>query len=283
MLTRKRQLAVKIEAAEGTVETLAAADAKILVYNPKVSFDIAMNQMGGHALSLDWAQLQLSRGESVADTARVLGRYADAIMARMHRQEELVELAAHAGVPVINGLTDEEHPCQALGDLLTMRERGVLGPGRKFCFVGDASRNMSNSLMLACAKTGMEISLVCPGSCRPQDKYIKEARKFAQVSHAEDVKAGVHNADVVYTDVWVEPGQEGEKAEHLSQMHPYQLNAKLMGLARENAIAMHCLPAHRGLEITSDVMDGKSSAIWDQAENRLHVQKAILLKVLEKA
>ncbi|MDE1798518.1 MAG: ornithine carbamoyltransferase [Candidatus Micrarchaeota archaeon] len=249
----------------------------------RVSFDIAMHQMGGHALSLDWAESQMARGESVADTARVLGRYADAIMARMHLQEDLVELAKSAGVPVISGRTDEEHPCQALGDLLTMRERRVLGPGKKFCFIGDASRYMSNSLMLACAKAGMDITLVCPGSCRPQDKYIHETRKFAKVTHTDSPVEGVKGADVIYTDVWAEPGTEAENASRMASMTPYQVNAKLMEHAKDNAVVMHCLPAHRGLEITSEVMDGPSSAIWDQAENRLHVQKAILLKVLEKA
>lgn len=249
----------------------------------RVSFDVAMHQMGGHAISLDFSQLQLSRGESVADTARVLGRYADVLMARMYKQAELVDLAAHAGIPVINGLTDEEHPCQALGDLLTMHERGKLAAGKRFCFIGDTRRTMANSLILAAAKSGMEVSLVCPRFCAPQEKYVKEARQFANVRVVHDAEEGVKGADVVYTDAWVEPGQEESQPEKLGEFHSFQVNAKLMAHAKADAMVMHCLPAHRGLEITSEVMDGPQSAVWDQAENRLHVQKAILLKVLEKA
>ena len=247
----------------------------------RVSFDVAMAQLGGHAIGLDVPQTQMGRGESVADTGRVLGRYADAIMARLYRQEDLVELAAAARVPVISGLTDEEHPCQAMADLLTMRERGKLASGRRFCMLGDASRNMATSLMLAAAKTGMEVVLACPHAHQPKERALKEAKQFSTVRVVHDPKEAVRGADVVYTDVWVEPGREGEGS--LADFDGFQLNAKLLALAKPDAIVMHPLPARRGVEITSDVLDGPQSAVWDQAENRVHVQKAILLKVMEHA
>lgn len=249
----------------------------------RVSFDVAVSQMGGHAVSLDFPQTQLSRGESIADTGRVLGRYADCIVARLFRQEDLIGLATCACVPVVNGLTDEEHPCQAMADLLTMREHGKLKSGKRFCFIGDASRNMANSLMLATAKSGMDITLVCPPACKPQERFLKEARPFSEVKVSHDPAAGIKGADVVYTDAWAEPGHEAESASKLAGFDGFQLNAALLSHAAPDAIVMHPLPAHRGLEITSEVMDGPQSAIWDQAENRMHVQKAILLKILQKA
>ncbi len=249
----------------------------------RVSFENAMYQLGGHSINLDFASSQLSRGETVGDTGRVLGRYVNAIMARLYHQADLVELAKFAGVPVINGLTDAEHPCQALGDLMTMHERGKFGKGKKFAFVGDCAFNMANSLMLICAKSGMEVALVCPAKYPPQEKYVKEARKHAEVKIEQDPVKGVEGADVIYTDVWVSMGQEGEKAQRIADFGKYQINAKMLQHAKDDAIVMHCLPAHRGLEITSDVLDGKQSAVWDEAENRMHIQKAILLKLLEKA
>lgn len=249
----------------------------------RVSFENAMYQLGGHSTYLDFAGSQLSRGESISDTGKVLGRYVSAIMARLYRQADLIELAKHSGVPVINGLTDDEHPCQALADIMTMHERGKVGKGRKFAFVGDCSFNMANSLMLVCAKSGMDVALVCPAKYPPNEKFVKEAKKHSKVAVEHDPKKGVEGADVIYTDTWVSMGQEGEKASRISDFTPYQINSKLLSHAKEDAIVMHCLPAHRGLEITSDVLDGPQSAVWDQAENRLHIQKAILLKLLEKA
>ncbi len=249
----------------------------------RVSFDVAMSQLGGHAISLDVPQTQMGRGESVADTGRVLGRYADVIMARLYRQEDLVELAAAARVPVINGLTDEEHPCQAMADLLTMRERGKLAAGRRFCMLGDASRNMATSLMLAAAKMGMEVVLACPRSRQPKERALKEAKQFSAVRVLHEPKEAARGADVLCTDVWAEPGREGDEAALMADFDGFQLNAKLLALAKPDAIVMHPLPARRGVEITSDVLDGPQSAVWDQAENRLHVQKAILLKLMEHA
>ncbi|VVB57191.1 Ornithine carbamoyltransferase, catabolic [uncultured archaeon] len=249
----------------------------------RVSFDVAMNQLGGHSIDLDFSQTQMARGESVGDTGRVLGRYADIVLARLFRQEDLVELAAAAHVPVINGLTDEEHPCQAMADLLTMRERGKLASGKHFCLIGDASRNMATSLMLAAAKMGMDVTMACPRSRQPSERALKEARTFSSVKVVHAPAEGAQGADVLYTDVWVEPGRVQDEAAALAEFDGFQLNAKLLSHAKKDAIVMHPLPARRGVEITSDVLDGPQSAVWDQAENRLHVQKAILLKLLEKA
>lgn len=249
----------------------------------RVSFDIAMAQLGGHSISLDVTQTQMGRGESISDTGKVLGRYADVIMARLYRQEDLVELAAAARVPVINGLTDEEHPCQAMADLLTIREHGKLGSGRRFCIIGDASRNMATSLMLAASKMGMEVVLACPRAHQPKEKALKEAQKYSLVEVVHDPKEAAKGADVLYTDVWVEPGREGREAEIIADFDGFQLNSSLVGRAKPDVIVMHPLPARRGLEITSDVLDGKNSVVWEQAENRVHVQKAILLKLLERA
>ena len=246
----------------------------------RVSFDVAMRQLGGHAIDLDYPQTQMARGETVSDTGRVLGKYADILLARLWSQQDLVDLAVGAKVPVINGRTDEEHPCQAMADLLTMRERGLLGAGKRFCLLGDASRNMTTSLMLACAKTGMEVTLACPRDKQPHERTLKEARTFAPVRVVHDPREGASGADVLYTDVWVESGRGENEASALKDFDGFQLNEKLLGRARPHAIVMHPLPARRGVEITSDVLDGPHSAVWDQAENRLHVQKAILLKLL---
>ncbi len=248
----------------------------------RVSFEAGTTQLGGHAMYFDFTTSQLSRGETVADTAKVLGRYVDIIMARLYRHTDMLEIAKNALVPVINGLTDEEHPCQALSDLLTMKEKGKLQKGAKFAFVGDCSFNMANSLMLSCAKSGMEVSLVCPKGYPPNPKYVKEAKKYGKVEVCNDPAPGVKGADIVYTDVWISMGMEEEKAERTKAFAPFQVNKELLSNAKKDCIVMHCLPAHRGMEITSEVLDGKQSVVWDQAENRLHMQKAIMLRLLGK-
>lgn len=248
----------------------------------RVSFEAGMTQLGGHAIYFDFTTSQLSRGETMHDTAKTLGRYVNVIMARLYKHTALLELAKHAGVPVINGLTDEEHPCQALSDLQTMKEKGKMEAGNKFAFVGDCGFNMANSLMLSCAKAGMEVALVCPKGYRPNEKYVKEARGYGKVEIFNDPAKGVAGADVIYTDTWISMGLEDEKAERVKAFMPYQVNAALLKNAKKDAIVMHCLPAHRGLEITDEVMDGKQSVVFDQAENRLHMQKAIMLKLLGK-
>ncbi|MEM4633823.1 MAG: ornithine carbamoyltransferase [Candidatus Anstonellaceae archaeon] len=248
----------------------------------RVSFEAGMTQLGGHAIYFDFTTTQLSRGETIYDTAKTLGRYVDIIMARLYRHSDLAEIAKSAGVPVINGLTDVEHPCQALSDLLTMKEKGKLFRGAKFAFVGDCSFNMANSLMLACTKMEIKVSLVCPKGYPPNQTYLSEARRFGEVEVYHEPNKGVKDADVLYTDTWISMGMEEEKAERIKTFSPFQVNSKLLEHAKKDAIVMHCLPAHRGLEITDDVIDGKQSVVFDQAENRLHMQKAIMLKLLGK-
>ncbi|MEM4348191.1 MAG: ornithine carbamoyltransferase [Candidatus Anstonellaceae archaeon] len=249
----------------------------------RVSFEVGMTQLGGYAIYLDFTSTQLSRGESIRDTAKTLARYVDIIMARLYKHESLIEIAKYADVPVINGLTDVEHPCQALSDLLTMKEKGKLKKGAKFAFVGDCGFNMANSLLLACSKEGMEVALVCPKGYPPNRVYVDEARKYSEVNIFHDPKEGVAGADVIYTDTWISMGMEEEKAERLKAFAPFQLNSDLVKHAENDAIVMHCLPAHRGMEITDEVIDGKHSVVFDQAENRLHMQKAIMLRLLGKA
>ncbi len=248
----------------------------------RLSFEAGMTQLGGHAIYADFKSSQLKKGETIADTARVMSRYAQGIMARLYRHSDIIEIARNSSVPVINGLTDLEHPCQAMSDLLTMKENGKLGAGRKFAFVGDCAFNMANSLMLACAKFGMEVALVCPESCTPNQDFVKEASKFSKVGIYHDMEEGVKGEDVVYTDVWVSMGQEGEAESRLREYAPYQVNSKLLSHANEDCIVMHCLPANRGQEITNEVIDGRNSVVWDQAENRLHFQKALMLGLMGK-
>ncbi len=248
----------------------------------RVSFEAAMGQMGGHSIYLDYTSSQLARGETIGDTAKVLSRYSDILAARLYKHSDLEELANNSDVPVINALTDLEHPCQAIADIFTAKENGKLEKGKKFAFVGDCAFNMANSLMLAFTKMQMDVVLVCPPGYSANEKYLSEARKFGNVEIEHDPKKGVEGADIVYTDVWVSMGLEDEKAERMKEFTPYQVNEELMKSAKDDAIALHCLPAHRGVEITSEVLDGKQSAVWDQAENRMHTQKAIMLKLLGK-
>ncbi|MBI4416518.1 MAG: ornithine carbamoyltransferase [Euryarchaeota archaeon] len=250
----------------------------------RVSFEVAMSQLGGHALYLNPQDLQLGRGETIADTARVLSRYVDAIVYRAYRHEDVVELAKWTTVPVINGLDDVEHPCQALADLFTIQEHKGELKGLKLAYVGDGN-NVSHSLMLASAIVGMDVVVACPDKFRPRADIVKQAKEVAsrtgsKVSVLPDPVDAVKGADVVYTDVWVSMGMEKEKAERERIFQPYQVNQQLVNKAKEDAVVMHCLPAHRGLEITDEVLDGTKSVVWDQAENRLHAQKALLVKLL---
>ncbi|MEM4554705.1 MAG: ornithine carbamoyltransferase [Candidatus Anstonellaceae archaeon] len=281
-------LAAKIKASpEKYRESLKGETLAMVFEKPstrtRVSFEVGMTQLGGHAIYLDFTSTQLSRGESIEDTAKTLERYVDIIMARLYKHETLLEIAKHAQVPVINGLTDLEHPCQALSDLLTMKENGKLKKGAKFAFVGDCGFNMANSLLLACSKSGMDVALVCPKGYPPNSEYVEEAMEYAKVDIFNDPQEGVAGADVIYTDTWISMGMEEEKAERLKAFAPFQVNAALLKHAKKDAIVMHCLPAHRGMEITDEVIDGKQSVVFDQAENRLHMQKAIMLRLLGKA
>jgi ornithine carbamoyltransferase len=252
----------------------------------RVSFEAGMHQLGGHAMVLPMADIQLSRGESVADTARVLSRYLDAIVIRTYDHATVEEWAREATMPVINGLTDLSHPCQALSDLLTIKEKKGRLKGIKIAYVGDGN-NVANSLIEAAAKMGMTITLGCPSGYQPDQHVVDLARLQAAKTGAvielgQDPHVAVKEADVVYADVWISMGREREQARRLRVFAPYQVNSRLVARAKPDAIVMHCLPAHRGEEITADVLEGPQSVVIDQAENRLHMQKAILTQLLGK-
>ncbi len=250
----------------------------------RVSFETGMLQLGGHALYLSPNEVQLGARESVADVARVLSRYVDGIMARVFSHEHVVELARHSSVPVINGLSDFSHPCQALSDLFTIWEKLGRIAGVNLAYVGDGN-NVLTSLLFGGTKLGMRISIATPAGYEPKEAVVAKARAFAaesggQVSLSHDPFEAVADADVIYTDVWTSMGQEAERERRLAVFPPYQVNARLVAAARREAIVMHCLPAHRGEEITDEVADGPQSVLFDQAENRLHAQKAILVHLL---
>jgi len=252
----------------------------------RVSFEAGMNQLGGQAMVMPMADIQLSRGESIADTARVLSRYLDGLVIRTFDHAIVEEWAREATIPIINGLTDLSHPCQALSDLFTIQEKKRRLRGLKIAYVGDGN-NVTNSLIEASAKMGMSIAVGCPAGYLPDQHIVDRARMEAQQTGAtveilQDPHVAVKDADVVYTDVWISMGREREQARRLKTLAPYQLNERLLKRAKPDAIVMHCLPAHRGEEITAGVLDGPQSVILDQAENRLHVQKAVLVRLLAR-
>jgi ornithine carbamoyltransferase len=241
----------------------------------RLSFDVGMYQLGGHAVYLSPSEIGLGSRESVADVARVLSRMSHGIMARVFQHATVVELAQHATVPVINGLCDQEHPCQALADLLTLQEHKGL-EGRKMAYIGDGN-NICHSLMLLCAKLGVRFAVASPEGYEPLRSFVTAAREMGEVEFARDPRVAVQDADAVYTDVWTSMGQEEEDAKRKQVFPPYQLNAELLRYAKPDTIVMHDLPAHRGEEITADAMDSPQSVVFDQAENRLHAQKAVLV------
>lgn len=246
----------------------------------RLSFEVAMADLGGHAIYLNYKDMQLGRGESVADTARVMSRYVHAIMARVYKHETLVELLENGTVPVINGLSDLEHPCQLLADLLTIREYKGKFKGLNFVWIGDGN-NVCNSAMLACALTGMKMTAACPQGYEPNPEILAKARALGgTINVITDPIKAAKKADILSTDVWVSMGDEEEYDQRLHDFAPYQINSKLLEQAKHDVMVLHCLPAHRGEEITAEVVDGPNSAVFDQAENRLHVQKALLLKLL---
>ena len=246
----------------------------------RLSFEVAMTDLGGHAIYLNYKDIQLGRGESVADTARVMSRYVHAIMARVYKHETLVELSENGTVPVINGLSDLEHPCQLLADLLTIREYKGKFKGLNFTWIGDGN-NVCNSAMLACALTGMKMTVACPEGYEPNAEILAKARALGgTINIINDPIKAAKKADILSTDVWVSMGDEEEYDQRLRDFAPYQINSKLLEQAKHDVMVLHCLPAHRGEEITAEVVDGPNSAVFDQAENRLHVQKALLLKLL---
>ncbi|MEP6991777.1 MAG: ornithine carbamoyltransferase [bacterium] len=241
----------------------------------RVSFEVGTYQLGGHALFLSPRDVQLGRGEPIADTARVLSRYVDGIMIRTFAHQDVEELARFADVPVINGLTDLLHPCQILADLLTVRQHLGGIEGRKVAWIGDGN-NMANSWINAAYRLGFELTLACPEGYEPADHLLARAREHATITLTRDPREAVAGAHVVNTDVWASMGQEDEQKKREKDFAGYTVNAAMMALAAPDAIFLHCLPAHRGEEVSADVIDGPQSRVWDEAENRLHIQKAIM-------
>ncbi len=250
----------------------------------RVSFEVGVASLGGHPLALSSSELQLGRGETIEDTGRVLSRYCQAIVLRTFGQERLEALAAGASVPVINSLSDYEHPCQILADLLTVIERKGDPAGRTLAYLGDGN-NVAHSLLLGGAMLGMHLRVATPTGFEPIPQVVERAEEIAtatggSIAVGNNPEAAARGADVLYTDVWASMGQEREHAERVLVFTPYRIDADKLALAAGDAIVLHCLPAHRGEEITDEVIDGPASAVWDQAENRLHTQKALLLWLL---
>jgi ornithine carbamoyltransferase len=283
-----RALQLKRDVAQGiTPPLLGGRTAALLFQKPslrtRVSFEVAMLQLGGHALYLSPAEIQLGQREGVADAARVLSRYVDVVVARVFLHEDVERLAQHATVPVVNALSDREHPCQILADLLTLRERRGTLEGLVLAYVGDGN-NVAHSLALAAPRLGVELRFACPRGYEPDPALLEVASAAAgagggiELSH--DPRQAVRGADAVYTDAWYSMGQEGEAEHRQPLFRDFQVNADLVDLASPRVMVLHCLPAHRGQEITDDVMDGPHSVVYDQAENRLHAQKALLLRLL---
>ena len=281
-------LALKLKAMQKSGQKQTCLDGKTLAMifaksstRTRVSFEVGAGQLGGRALFLSTADIQLGRGEPISDTAQVLSRMVDGIMIRTFRQSDLEELAKYGSIPIINGLTDEFHPCQVLADLLTIYEKKGTLKGLKLAFVGDGN-NMAHSLMIGCSKLGIDVAIASPDGYKPNPVYTAWAVANAQ-AHASKVTVctdpleACKDADVLYTDVWASMGQEGEAADRRRVFEgKYQINADCVAVAHPDCIFLHCLPAHRGEEVTSEVIDGPHSVIFDEAENRLHAQKAVM-------
>lgn len=252
----------------------------------RVSFEVGMSQLGGQALFLSSNDIQLGRGESIYDTAKVLSRYLDGIMIRTYKQSDVEELAKYGSIPIINGLTDLVHPCQILADLQTIEEKKGKLEGIKLAYIGDGN-NIAHSLLYGCAKVGMDVAIASPKAYSCNEEIVEnakaDARKTgAKVHMTEDSTEAIANADVVYTDTWCSMGQDAEKEERVKAFQGYQVNKELFAKAKDDAIFLHCLPAYRGFEVTSDVIDGPNSVVFDEAENRLHAQKAVMQILMSK-
>jgi ornithine carbamoyltransferase len=280
------RLAMRVKAQPDAYRTALAGQTLAMLFEKsstrtRVSFEVGMFQLGGHALFLSARDIQIGRGEIISDTAQVLSRYVDLIMARTFAHRTVTDLAEHATVPVINGLTDDLHPCQVLADYLTLKEELGDLRGRKIAYVGDGN-NMAHSLMFGAAKVGMDIAVATPPGYEPQEKYLALARQDAQacgttVTTTHDLEEAVDGAACVATDVWASMGQEDEAAKRREAFAGYTVDERLMARAAHDAVFLHCLPAHRGEEVSAAVADGPRSRIFDEAENRLHAQKAIML------
>lgn len=244
----------------------------------RVSFEVGIRELGGSPMFLSGSEMQLGRGEPVKDTARVLGRMVDGAVIRTFAQQDVVDFAEYSGLPTVNALTDDEHPCQILADLQTIQERFGSWQGRKVCFLGDGDCNVARSWIWASARLGFELSIGAPVPFQPAASFMEKV-PAGTVSVESDPRKAVAGCDVIYTDVWVSMGKESESADRLNILGGYQINSQLMNAANPGAIVMHCLPAYRGKEITDDVMEANASVIFDEAENRLHVQKAVLVEL----
>jgi ornithine carbamoyltransferase len=281
---------LKKETKQGKFRPLLANRTLAMVFQKpssrtRVSFEVGINQLGGAAIYLSPQDIQIGRRETVADIAHTLSRYCDCIMARVFDHKDILELIEYASVPVINGLSDLTHPCQALSDLLTIREKKGDFRGLKLAYVGDGN-NVAHSLLFACARMGMSISVATPQGYQPNADIVKTAKEDAKKTGAKveittDPSTAVRDADIVYTDVWASMGQEAQQEERKKIFKNFQLNSELLRAAKKDHIVMHCLPAHRGEEITADVIDGPNSVVFDQAENRLHTQKAIMALIIK--
>ncbi len=247
----------------------------------RVSFEVGMYDLGGSALFLSNANTQLGRGEPVEDTARVLSRYLDGIMIRTFDQEEVETLAQYGSIPIINGLTDYAHPCQVLADLMTIREFKNTFKGKKLTFIGDGN-NMCNSLIVGCIKVGMDVAVACPTGYEPDDDIVAWANGTGKFTLTTDIFEAAKDADVLYTDVWASMGEESEAEERKKIFNGYQINSDLMAVAKSDAMVLHCLPAHREEEITAEVFEAHANEIFEEAENRLHAQKAVLVKLMKE-
>ena len=245
----------------------------------RVSFEVGIHELGGKGLFLSSNDLQIGRGEETADTIRVLSRYLDGIMIRTFDQKEVEDMAEFGSIPIINGLTDYAHPCQVLADLQTIRElRGDL-EGKKLCFIGDGN-NMANSLIVGCILAGMSVAIACPANYKPDAEIMKWAEATGRFLCTESIEEAAKDADALYTDVWASMGQEGEAAIRRKAFEGYQINSKVMTYAKPDALVLHCLPAHREEEITSEVFEAHAAEIFEEAENRLHAQKAVMVKLM---
>lgn len=245
----------------------------------RVSFEVGIHELGGKGLFLSSNDLQIGRGEETADTIRVLSRYLDGIMIRTFDQKEVEDMAEYGSIPIINGLTDYAHPCQVLADLQTIRElRGDL-EGKKLCFIGDGN-NMANSLIVGCILAGMSVAIACPANYKPDAEIMKWAEATGRFLCTESIEEAAKDADALYTDVWASMGQEGEAAIRRKAFEGYQINSKVMTYAKPDALVLHCLPAHREEEITAEVFEAHAAEIFEEAENRLHAQKAVMVKLM---
>jgi ornithine carbamoyltransferase len=283
------ELSGKVKQSPGDYASRLAGRAVALIFEKpstrtRVSFEVAVASLGGHPVPLSSSDLQLGRGETIEDTGRVLSRYVDCVVLRTFEQERLEVMAEAASVPVVNALSDYEHPCQVLADLLTIRDHKGELAGRTLAYVGDGN-NVAHSLLLGAAKTGMHVRVATPPGFEPIPQVVRRAEDIARqtggsVSVSSDPQETAASADVLYTDVWASMGQEAEHDERVLVFTAYRIDRRMVDRAAEDAIVMHCLPAHRGEEITDEVIDGPHSVVWDQAENRLHTQKALLLWLL---